>query len=113
MTTGTELLESHLKTLKQGQEELGLGLLSPREGSVPGRLVPVGRPGENVALEPQKRMWSHRNSHSLRMGTHRGTATFVDSLTFSDKVRISGDFPGGPVAKALPSQRGGLGSIPA
>ena len=87
VTTGIEVLESHLKTLKQGQEGLGLGLFSPREGSVPGRLVPVGRPGENVALEPQKRMWSHRNSHSLQMGTHRGTATFVDSLTFSDKVR--------------------------
>ena len=31
---GTELLESHLKKIKQGEEELGLGLFSTREGSV-------------------------------------------------------------------------------
>ena len=60
--------------------------------SVPGKvqscwLVPVRRPGKNVAHEPQKRMWGHRNSHSLLMGIQHGTATFVDSLTVSYKVR--------------------------
>ena len=31
---GIELLEFHLKKIKQGQEELGLGLFSAREGSI-------------------------------------------------------------------------------
>ena len=58
-------------------------------------------------MELSSQSFIHFHSHH-----HRPSAALGVRETDTTKIMVLGDFPGGPVVKASPSNAGGVGSIP-